>query len=95
MLIRKSSKVLWMDMRDSATIHKIVCKELDDRFEEYKDYFSKDELYAIVSKRILTTGENARTIKNKIQTILEELLFEKFLENGSTDTYSLNFIEEV
>ena len=84
-----------MDMRDSATIHKIVCKELDDRFEEYKDYFSKDELYAIVSKRILTTGENARTIKNKIQTILEELLFEKFLENGSTDTYSLNFIEEV
>lgn len=82
-------------MRDSATIHKIVCKELDDRFEEYKDYFSKDELYAIVSKRILTTGENARTIKNKIQTILEELLFEKFLENGSTDTYSLNFIEEV
>lgn len=80
---------------DSATIHKIVCKELDDRFEEYKDYFSKDELYAIVSKRILTTGENARTIKNKIQTVLEELLFEKFLENGSTDTYSLNFIEEV
>lgn len=80
---------------DSATIRKIVCKELDDRFEEYKDYFSKDELYAIVSKRILTTGENARTIKNKIQTVLEELLFEKFLENGSTDTYSLNFIEEV
>lgn len=80
---------------DSATIHKIVCKELDDRFEEYKDYFSKDELYAIVSKRILTTGENARTIKNKIQTVLEELLFEKFLENGSTDTYSLNFIEKV
>ena len=50
---------------------------------------------AIVSKHILTTGENARTIKNKIQTVLEELLFEKFLENGSTDTYSLNFIEEV
>ena len=43
----------------------------------------------------MTTGENARTIKNKIQTVLEELLFEKFLENGSTDTYSLNFIEEV
>ena len=71
---------------DSETIHKIVCKELDDKYEEYKEYFSKDEVYAIVSKRILTTGENARTIKNKIQAVLEELLFEKFLENEPADT---------
>ena len=70
---------------DSETIHKIVCKELDDKYEEYKEYFSKDEVYAIVSKRILTTGENARTIKNKIQAVLEELLFEKFLENESAN----------
>ena len=76
---------------DSETIHKIVRKELDDKHEEYKDYFSKEEVYAIVSKRILTTGENARTIKNKIQAVLEELLFEKFLENEEqefTDTNS-------
>lgn len=72
---------------DSKTIHKIVCKELDDKYEEYKDYFSKDEVYAIVSKRILTTGENARTIKNKIQAVLEELLFEKFLENKEKEIY--------
>ena len=71
---------------DSETIHKIVCKELDDKYEEYKDYFSKDEVYAIVSKRILTTGENARTIKNKIQAVLEELLFEKFLEKDDSET---------
>ena len=71
---------------DSETIHKIVCKELDDKYEEYKEYFSKDEVYAIVSKRILTTGENARTIKNKIQAVLEELLFEKFLEKDDFDT---------
>ena len=70
---------------DSETIHKIVCKELDDKYEEYKEYFSKDEVYAIVSKRILTTGENARTIKNKIQAVLEELLFEKFLEKDDFD----------
>ena len=70
---------------DSETIHKIVCKELDDKYEEYKEYFAKDEVYAIVSKRILTTGENARTIKNKIQAVLEELLFEKFLENEPAD----------
>ncbi len=71
---------------DSETIHKIVCKELDDKYEEYKDYFSKDEVYAIVSKRILTTGENARTIKNKIQAVLEELLFEKFLKKDDFET---------
>lgn len=70
---------------DSETIHKIVRKELDDKYEEYKEYFSKDKVYAIVSKRILTTGENARTIKNKIQAVLEELLFEKFLENGEQE----------
>ena len=71
---------------DSETIHKIVCKELDDKYEEYKEYFSKDEVYTIVSKRILTTDENARTIKNKIQAVLEELLFEKFLENEESET---------
>ena len=71
---------------DSETIHKIVCKELDDKHEEYKEYFSKDEVYAIVSKRILITGENARTIKNKIQAVLEELLFEKFLEKDESET---------
>lgn len=71
---------------DSETIHKIVCKELDDKYEEYKEYFSKDEVYAIVSKRIFTTGENARTIKNKIQAVLEELLFEKFLEKDESET---------
>lgn len=71
---------------DSETIHKIVCKELDDKYEEYKDYFSKDEVYAIVSKRILTTGENARTIKNKIQAVLEELLFEEFLQNEEQES---------
>lgn len=60
------------------TIHKIVGKELDDRLDEYKGYFTKDEIYSVVSKRILTSGENARTIKYKIQAVLEELLFEKF-----------------
>lgn len=67
---------------DSETIFKIVQKELDDKYDEYKQYFSKEEIYALVSSRILNTGENARTIKNKIQAVIEEQLFEKFLENG-------------
>ena len=30
----------------------------------------------------MNTGENARTIKNKIQAVIEDQLFEKFLKNG-------------
>ena len=63
------------------TIYKIVCKELDDKYEEYKDYFTKEDIYSIVSKRILSQGENARTIKNKIQAVLEELLFKMMMES--------------
>ena len=67
---------------DSETIFKIVQKELDDTYDEYKEYFSKEEIYSLVSNRILNTGENARTIKNKIQAVIEDQLFEKFLKNG-------------
>ena len=67
---------------DSETIFKIVQKELDDKYDEYKEYFSKEEIYSLVSNRILNTGENARTIKNKIQAVIEDQLFEKFLKNG-------------
>ena len=70
---------------DSETIFKIVQKELDDKYDEYKQYFSKEEIYELVSSRILNTGENARTIKNKIQAVIEEQLFEKFLENSETE----------
>lgn len=71
---------------DSETIFRIVRKELDDKYDEYKQYFSKEEIYALVSSRILNTGENARTIKNKIQAVIEEQLFEKFLENGEDES---------
>ena len=71
---------------DSETIFKIVQKELDDKYDEYKQYFSKEEIYALVSGRIMNTGENARTIKNKIQAVIEEQLFEKFLENTENES---------
>lgn len=72
---------------DSETIHRIVLKELDDKYEEYKEHFSKDDVYAIVSNRILMSGENARTIKNKVQEVLEELLFRAFLQKGENETF--------
>lgn len=78
-------KFIHFDDFNSETILKIVCKELDDRYEEYKDYFTKEEIYSIVSEQILATGENARTIKNKIQKVLEELLFDKFLKDSDKE----------
>ena len=42
---------------------------------EFEDKLTVDEVYAAVSPVILTSGENARTIKYKIQQVIEELLF--------------------
>ncbi len=69
----------------SDAIYSIVKKEIDDRYEEYKEFLTKDEIYQKISKQIMTTGENARTIKNKIQTAIEELLFAKLLTSDNSD----------
>lgn len=66
---------------DSDTIYRIVNKEIEDKYEEFKKFFTKEEIYNIVKSRILSQGENARTIKNKVQAVLEELLFTKMLES--------------
>lgn len=63
------------------TIYRLVKKEIDDRYEEYKEHLTKEEVYEKISKEILTTGENARTIKYKIQMAIEELLFSKLLSS--------------
>ena len=65
----------------SKTIYKIVKKEIDDKYSEFQEYFSKDDIYEKVKGHILSQGENARTVKNKVQTVLEELLFIKMLES--------------
>jgi ATP-dependent Clp protease ATP-binding subunit ClpA len=59
------------------TTHQLVLKELDDREAEYRGFFTKDDLYKEVSPRINAEGENARTIKNKIQETIEQLMFLK------------------
>ena len=56
-------------------------KKINQSIQGTIDYFTKEEIYQLVSKRILTSGENARTIKNKIQAVLEQLLFETFLKD--------------
>ena len=67
---------------DSATIYQIVIKEIEERYDEFKEYFSKNEIYDKVKSRILSQGENARTIKNKVQAVLEEELFLKILKSA-------------
>ena len=37
-------------------------------------------VYAAVSPLISSAGENARTIKNKVQQVIEELLFQEVAE---------------
>ena len=48
---------------------------------EYKDKLDEEEIYSVVSQIILTEGENARTIKYKIQKVIEELLFKEIEDN--------------
>lgn len=47
---------------------------------EYIDKLTPDMVYAAVSPLILTSGENARTIKYKVQQVIEELLFQEIHE---------------
>lgn len=66
---------------DVSTIYSIVLKELEDRKEEYSDILSLDDVYAAVSPKILTEKENARTIKQKVQHVIEDLLFSNHLDD--------------
>lgn len=54
-----------------------MLKEIKDREDEYCNLLNSDEIYFEVSKQINITGENARTIKYKIQKILKIFSFEK------------------
>ena len=58
-------------------IYKIVMNELESRKSEFSGKLSIDEIYAVVSKRLSAKNENARTIKYKIQQVIEDLLFEE------------------
>lgn len=59
------------------TIYAIVRNEISAREEEYKDKLTQEEIYAAVSPLVSTVGENARTIKCKVQRVIEELLFQE------------------
>ena len=66
------------------TIYEITMKEIEARKEEYGDMISPERIYEIVSKEISIKNENARTIKFKVQQVIENLLF-KEVENSLAD----------
>ena len=61
--------------------------EISERKAEYNDKISPDAIYAAVSPLVSTSGENARTIKYKVQQVIEDLLIRrntrKILDNCS------------
>lgn len=60
----------------TQTIFQITMNEIRDKVAECSSRFSEADIYRAVAPRIKSTGENARTIKNKVQSVFEELLFE-------------------
>ena len=77
----------------AQTIYDLTMKEITARKEEYGDMISPERIYEMVSKEISTQNENARTIKFKIQQVIESLLF-KEVENSATDKEKSQCSEE-
>lgn len=62
---------------DEKTVYDITMNEIEARISECNARFTADEIYQKVSLQINSTGENARTIKNKVQETIENILFEE------------------
>ncbi|MDE8281081.1 AAA family ATPase [Erysipelothrix rhusiopathiae] len=67
------------------TIYQIVQKEILDRSDEYSDLFTVHDIYREVCNRVNLTGENARTIKYKVQEVIEHLLFSRIENDFSSE----------
>lgn len=78
-------KMIYFDDFGCDTIYAIVKKEIESRKIEYEDKLTSEMVYAAVSPLVSTTGENARTIKYKVQQVIEELLFQEVLEKLKKD----------
>ena len=59
------------------TVYEITMNEIRSKVSECPEKLSVDGLYKMVSPTIQSTGENARTIKNKVRAAVETLLFQE------------------
>ena len=62
------------------TIYAVVMNEIQNRRSEYEGKLTPELIYSEVSPMISTSSENARTIKYKVQQVIEELLFREVLD---------------
>ena len=79
-------KMIHFDDFDSDTIYTIVKNEINLRKNEYDSKLTPEEVYASVSPMVSAAGENARTIKYKVQHVIEELLFQEVIEKMRKDS---------
>ncbi len=74
-------KFIHFDDFSCDTIYEVVQHEIMLREHEYATKLTPEKIYDAVSPLVSTSGENARTIKYKVQRIIEELLFQEVLKN--------------
>ena len=60
---------------NEKTIFDITMSEIDIHVKECGERFTAEQIYQAVCPKIQATGENARTIKNKVQETVENMLF--------------------
>lgn len=70
-------KMIHFEDFSTEDIHRIVMNEIESRKCEYEGKLTPESVYAAVSPNIETKGENARTIKYKVQEVIEDLLFQE------------------
>ena len=69
------------------TVYEITMNEIRSKVSECPEKLSVDGLYKMVSPTIQSAGENARTIKNKVQAAVETLLKKPNLQKSCTLQY--------
>lgn len=65
------------------TVYEITMNEIRSKVAECPEVLSVEELYKAVSPTIQIAGENARTIKNKVQAAVETLLFQEVMDSSA------------
>jgi len=69
---------------DATTVYRIATDEINRIIDETQIDVEFDEVYKIVSREIMLSGENARTIKGKIQKVIENMIFNNVSEAVDT-----------
>jgi len=70
-------KFIHFDDFNEKTIYDITVSEIDLHVRECGERFTPEQIYKVVSPKIQATGENARTIKSKVQETVEDMLFKE------------------